>query len=361
MASTTIWPIEPHTLAKHEILRRYLQAWLPILSQAGHSNLLYIDGFAGPGQYQGGEEGSPLIAIRSILEHKTPIQSQIFLHFVELDKRRADFLKTRLEQVQTPENLFTKVHEGDFAEAFPKIEQEMLGKFDSLPATFAFIDPFGWKVPFEHVRSVLKYRNCEVFINFMYEEVNRFLSHQDQPGNFDSFFGTGEWREGMSLTTPRDRNRFLHDLYSRQLKTAGAKYVRSFEMKNSSNLVDYYLFYATSSYLGLKKMKEAMWHADPLGSFQFSDATDPNQSVLFGNEPDFGLLQRMIVKRFTGKHASIKQIEKFVVEETAFRETHFKRILKHMEMEGSPQLTVIDAPASRRRGTFADGVRVLIH
>ena len=27
----TIWEIEPHTQAKHEILRRYLGAWFPIL------------------------------------------------------------------------------------------------------------------------------------------------------------------------------------------------------------------------------------------------------------------------------------------------------------------------------------------
>jgi three-Cys-motif partner protein len=48
----TLWPIEPHTAKKHEILKRYFQAWLPIL---GHSNnrLLYIDAFGGPGKYAG--------------------------------------------------------------------------------------------------------------------------------------------------------------------------------------------------------------------------------------------------------------------------------------------------------------------
>lgn len=29
----TIWEIEPHTQAKHEILRRYLSAWFPILGK----------------------------------------------------------------------------------------------------------------------------------------------------------------------------------------------------------------------------------------------------------------------------------------------------------------------------------------
>ena len=33
--------------------------------------------------------------------------------------------------------------------------------------------------------------------------------------------------------------------------------------------------------LALKKMKEAMWAADPTGEFRFSDATDPSQGILF--------------------------------------------------------------------------------
>jgi hypothetical protein len=46
-------------------------------------------------------------------------------------------------------------------------------------------------------------------------------------------------------------------------------------------VTDYYLFYATNELLGLEKMKEAMWKADESGEFRFSDATDPNQLVIF--------------------------------------------------------------------------------
>jgi three-Cys-motif partner protein len=65
----TIWPIEEHTKAKHRILRRYLDAWLPIMSSRNR-RLIYIDGFAGPGVYAGGEPGSPIIALNAYLEHK---------------------------------------------------------------------------------------------------------------------------------------------------------------------------------------------------------------------------------------------------------------------------------------------------
>ncbi|GAI63170.1 unnamed protein product, partial [marine sediment metagenome] len=38
------WPLEPHTKAKHEILKRYLYAWFPILASS-HRRILYVDGF----------------------------------------------------------------------------------------------------------------------------------------------------------------------------------------------------------------------------------------------------------------------------------------------------------------------------
>jgi len=201
----------------------------------------------------------------------------------------------------------------------------------------------------------MSYRSCEVLVNFMYEEINRFLQHPDQGPNFDTFFGTDEWREGLRLHDPRSRNRFLHDLYYRQLRgAAGAEYVRSFEMRNERDVVDYYLFHATNNISGLKKMKEAMWRVDQGGEFTFSDATDPNQAVLFGNEPRLDLLERQLLAHFGGREAPIEEIERFVVAETAFRETHYRRVLKSLELAEPPTIEVVDPPPRRRRGTYPD-------
>ena len=199
-------------------------------------------------------------------------------------------------------------------------------------------------------------RSCEVLVNFMYEEINRFLGHPDQAENFDRFFGTGEWREGIRIAHPQERNRFLHDLYGRQLRdAAGVEYVRSFEMRNERDVVDYYLFHATNNILGLKRMKEAMWRVDESGEFTFSDATDPNQAVLFGNEPRFELLKHQILAHFGGRDASVEEVEHFVLTATAFRETHYKRqILRLLEIAEPPMIEVVDPPAGRRRGTYPD-------
>ena len=38
----TVWPIEPHTAAKHQILRKYLDAWLPILGPTRRQSCMWM-------------------------------------------------------------------------------------------------------------------------------------------------------------------------------------------------------------------------------------------------------------------------------------------------------------------------------
>lgn len=126
-------------------------------------------------------------------------------------------------------------------------------------------------------------------------------------------------------------------------------------MRNDNDVVDYYLFYATKNLLGLKKMKEAMWKVDESGEFRFSDATDPNQFVLFEKEPRFDVLQHQLLGRFGGKVATVEEIEEFVLAETAFRETHYKRqVLRPLELAETPKLEAIDPPPGRRPGTYGE-------
>lgn len=352
---TTIWELEPHTAAKHEILRRYLQAWAPILSQGKFPHLVIVDGFAGPGRYSKGEEGSPIIAIKAVIGQPRPITAKVDFHFIELDKRRAGHLATETAALKLPSNVTTKIHAGrSFQDAFPEVWDSYAAKGGrSRPPTFVFIDPFGFKIPFSYVAKVLQAASCEVLITFMFEEINRFLSQGQQPDNFDELFGCREWREGINIKVPAERLKFLHDLYQRQLtQAAGARFVRSFAMRNERNTMDYFLFFATNHELGLKKMKEAMWGVDKSGTYSFSDATDPNQSVLFTAEPDRQLLSRMIVDKFEGKETAVKDVEQFVVRETPFRETHYKKVLTEFEKTG--RMEAVTPPAKRKRGQFGD-------
>ncbi len=234
---TLVWQLEPHTRAKHEILRRYLEAWAAILSLGNFPTIAYVDGFAGPGTYQSGDDGSPIIAIKAALQHaaRIPKTTTLLFLFIEKDEERAEHLEQLVTGMGLPPNFHVHVASGQtFEEGFrARLLDFYEKKSRSLPPTFAFIDPFGWKgVPFHLVKKILSNPSCEVLINFMFEEINRFINHPDQGKTFDELFGTDRWRQMEKIVKPMERRQFLHDLYLTQLRgIAGAKYVRSFEMR----------------------------------------------------------------------------------------------------------------------------------
>lgn len=352
--TSTIWSIEPHTEAKHAILRKYLDAWLPIITQS-YGRAIYIDGFAGPGEYVGGFDGSPVIAIKAALEHRAALKAEIVYLFVEADERRFNFLKQKLETLKLPPNLKYKCILGKFDETIADLFQSLDEQKARLAPTFAFIDPFGFSgKPFHLIKRIMENQRCEVLITFMYEEINRFLSDPKLESTYDELFGTDKWREIRAEKVPDARRAKLLGLYKEQLEhDAGIKFVRSFEMINAMNKTDYFLFFCTNSILGLKKMKAAMWNVDKMGAFQFSDATvNPNQSMLFELEPNYPLLKQIITQQFKGKEISVDELENFILTQTPFRETHYKRqILGPMEKAKPPEIKV-KCPKKRRAGTF---------
>lgn len=352
----TIWNLDQHTAKKHEILRRYFEAWLPIMA-SWNGRVVYIDGFAGPGKYSNGEDGSPLVVLKVARDHTYPMKAELACIFVEDDIERFKHLKNVLDGLSPtlPSRIKWEAVQGRFDEHLTKTLSVLEAQKKRVAPTFVFIDPFGIShTPFEIVSKVLSNSRCEVLVNFMFEEANRFLSLEKLSGHYDKLFGTPEWRRIVGLSGAPERRRAIHDLYLKQLKTA-ARYVHSFEMLNEGNSTDYFLFFATNSIKGLEKMKEAMWKVDDTGSFQFSDHEDARGLMsLFSAQPNLVPLRNAILRTFKGKRISIQELLDWVVTETEFLPKHLKGpVLAPMEKAG--EVSVVNASAKRRKGTFSDG------
>lgn len=352
----TTWNLEPHTARKHEILRRYFEAWLPIMAR-WNGRVVYIDGFAGPGRYSTGEDGSPVVVLKAARDHAFPMKAELVCIFVEDNLDRCRHLKVVLDELSPtlPSRIKWSVVHGKFTEHLTKTFRLIDSQKQKVAPTLVFVDPFGFShTPFQTISNVLKNSQCEVMVNFMYEEVNRFLSVDRHSADYDDLFGTTRWRTVMELTDPEQRRRAIHNIYLEQLKTV-ARYVHSFAMLNKSNSIDYFLFFATNGLKGLEKMKEAMWKVDDTGSFQFSDHTHARGlTSLFSAQPNLAPLREAILKTFKEKQISIEGLRDWVVAETEFLPTHLKRpILAPMEEAG--EVSVVNASAKRRRGTFSDG------
>lgn len=336
---TVIWPLKPHTEAKHEILRNYFNAWFPILGRSA-STLNYVDGFAGPGEYAAGEDGSPVITVQSAIDHDLRPDGSINFVFIEKHPARASHLEALLADrfPDLPQDWDYHVLEDEFDdvmnEAIDRIEEDD----NRLAPTLAFIDPFGFKgLPLTTIDRILQFPKCEVIVTFMADSMNRFADDL-RADTLDRLFGTGEWRAVNDLEGAEKSSEFLVDLYQKQLREeTNAHHVRSFEMRDEDDRIIYYLVYATQHPKGLEVMKEAMWSVDPRGSYRFSDRTDEGQTYLMTyteEEEDewVEIAAQMVYDEFVGQSASREEIERWVVVNTPY--LYRMPILKRLEDEG---------------------------
>lgn len=359
MSDSVLWSLEPHTGAKHAILKTYLNAWFPIMAKY-NQRINYIDGFAGPGEYSGGEKGSPILAIESALDHvsKGSLSSAVTINFafVESIPEHAAHLKSQLTKISTPPQFKIEVIEGEFRDEIGGVLDKLESENKSLAPTFAFVDPFGFSgIPMSLMKRILQFPKCEVFVNVMVEFINRFLKHPNDKitSHFPETFGTSE-----VLCIPEqsgDRLEKLLQLYRTQLNQHG-KFVGRFDMFGRQDRNKYSLYFATNAPKGFEKMKASMWSVDKYTGSKFSDA-DPNPTYLFdswGFEPLWDILQ----SKYAGKVAAMVEIERFVVEETDYLPTHARTILAQYEDCG--KVTVEPMPNCKRRGkTFhKDKVRI---
>lgn len=356
--SDTLWVMEPHTRAKHEILRRYLGAWFGIMGSR-NAHIVYMDGFSGPGRYIGGEDGSPILAIKLAKEHYLNNHlSEVTFVFVEERIDRVEHLKSEVSNLPMPATFHVSLNHNQFDNTLCKLLDSLQNKGVKLAPTFAFIDPFGFKgAPYELVKRLLSNPKTEVFINIMANSVNRFLEHPvpQIKNHIVELFGTSDVLKILNFGNNRIHQ--LKDLYQTQLEKC-AKYVRYFEMRNEDNVVIYYLFFATNNRVGHIKMKEAFWRVDPSAGYRFSDATNANQYILFEEDPSKDLA-KLLENHFQGKRLPTSTIQEFVEDETPYLASHMKKSLRLLEEQSTLCVDPFKTDGAKRiKSTYSKDVVV---
>lgn len=355
---TIPWAADPHTLAKIQILRGYLHAWFPILGRSNPAHLLYVDGFAGPGQYLGDVEGSPVAAIRSA---NTALANPMFqapgirCAFLEPDHRTLDHLGRYLESVDMHSRLGVHLFNTTFEDGFDQLVAAFPQHVAGEQPTMFFLDPFGATgVPFELVAQVLRFGRSEVLITLDHDGVSRNWS-AGYERVLTSVFGDASWREKLTPEMSfRERSERIVAHYLDRLRSiSGVRYTFKFEMltsRRSVGSVGYFLVFASRHPLGLRRMKEAMRKLDQTGTYQFSNAR-VGQSALFEfDRPEDVALD--VHRYFVGKGRIARgEIWDYVLNETPLY-SHFSTMLKSLEGQG--KIDVDPSHPKRRRGTYPE-------
>ena len=348
--NTTLWKLDPHTVGKHKVLRHYMEAWLPIMLSS-NERVLFVDAFAGPGLYSGGEKGSPMIALEVLRSH--PAQSmmtgEISYMFIEKDVERAQHLKDLVEPMRSefPANCHAEVFQGTFTGTMTEVLDVIDSHNSQLAPAFVMLDPFGVSdTPMKLIQRILQNPKSEVYISFIYRDINRFKTTPEFSPALDELFGCPDWREGMEMSTASETRNFFYSLYEEQLRKSGAKYVLHFDLYEGNGLV-YALFFATKNDLGCDKMKQAMWKVAPFGAYSFRGETIGQFS--FGEQAvNFEELDAALIGKFgMNNQVEFDFVEEFIrSDEALFHSRQLKGRLAQMEKAG----TLIVDKSTRKKG-----------
>jgi three-Cys-motif partner protein len=88
-----------------------------------------------------------------------------------------------------------KTHNADFLAIVPTIARDI----PQHAFAFFLIDPKGWRLPLEALRSLLARPKSEVTFNFMFEFINRAAGMSDPPtvAGLDELIPYGNWRQRL--------------------------------------------------------------------------------------------------------------------------------------------------------------------
>jgi three-Cys-motif partner protein len=346
-----IWKCKPHTVAKHALLRRYLEAWYPILAKASWcTSITYAEGFAGAGVYEGGEPGSPVIAANVFLSRREFLDDKpLNMVLVEEDSRRIQRLKKEMAPALTrygppPDRLRVRYEEGPCGD---KLLPALQGAGAVGSPVFAFLDSWGGPdVPFGLIRSIARQPAGEVLVTFGTNFLTRFGEKDQHQQAGDEAFGGTEWQQVHQLP-PDEKKAFLVGAYRQSLKTAGFKYVIPFEMIDDTGS-DLYLVYGTRNSTGLERMKAAMWKVDPVQGVHYRDPRDPNQITLDFNVPHLEPLQEAIIRQLAPGDRTLDSLRDWALLETVYRPPHARLAVQSLLRQG---LAEREPPADQLTGT----------
>ena len=335
---STIWDRDPHTEAKHRVLSRYFDAWYPIMLRT-FPRLSVFEGYAGPGIYSKGEDGSPVIALSSLVQRPQLLDGDKMVRFVFGEDREDRFEKLKEVIAQRfprlPRGIAVDYHHGPCEQTW-KTALDQADAWD-MPI-FANLDPFGPGVPYALVQRLGRNRSSEVLVTLMSDWFRRFASLGELDDG-DVQFGSKAWRNVGDLDDPVEKELFLVEEYRETLARAGFNLTAPFRLTDEGGH-SFYLIFGTSHRRGLEVMKDSMWKTDPVRGVQFRDPRDPNQGVLdFGSpDPDISPLIRMLTDELASGPSvgqTVGELKDFTLFNTGFRPPHTSTAVRRMIERGN--------------------------
>lgn len=354
----TLPPILPHTEAKHDILKYHMGAWFPILGRSFPGPLQYIDGFAGPGEYEGGELGSPLITMDVVRTHAYLNEfdgagRKFQFLFVEDNPIFARHLQLKVAETTWPTAFDIDLRNDEFEAVMVRLLDDVDNGRRRMPPTLLLIDPFGSAgFTMKTLARLASHPRIDLLINFNYLDLNRWiLPDPIKHVTLDGLYGGDRWRPALDMQGDAQKN-FLIREYGLALLESGWRNT-SFEMINRQNQTQYYLFFGTQSSRGMQVIKQAMRSVSPDGLYRYADRTDPAQLRFIGmgmDEEYARELATFLFSKYRGTTVAKDEIsENDVAWHARWVDSNLTMAMRMLESTDPPQITNVRNSDGRRR------------
>ena len=258
-----------HSEVKVKLLGTYLRRYFNIMSNTPFvSEVHYFDMFSGPGIYEDGGQGSPMIILRELKEahfssksRNGDLSSRYHCVFNDIKEEKIGLLEKNIKEskVHYPEIGTIDYSTKNYKDLCP----EVVAKLKELPRNekaFIFIDPYGYKdVRFSEIRDLLSNKKSEVLLFLPTHFMFRF-SENGTPESLYNFVNDivpeNKWPKSE---TGLD---FVENLKLAFQENLGSDFfVDSFIISRDKNQF-FCLFFFTSHIYGFDRMLDAKWEID---------------------------------------------------------------------------------------------------
>jgi len=348
---------------KAAIVRDYFWAWAKIILRKQRGPIAYIDLFAGPGRYKDGTKSTPLLVLERAIADPD-MRERLMTVFNDSELANVASLRTEIAALPGIEKLkhqpdIDKGEVGDeTVQAFRKIK---------LVPTLLFADPWGYKgLSLGLIESVLRNWGCDCVFFFNYNRINPGLANEAVKEHMDALFGmerARRLRETLALLPSREREPAIIEALSEAVSESGARYVLPFCFKDDRGVrTRHHLVFATKNPVGYGIMKDIMAkHSSEqhqgVASFGYCPASAIHPRLFELNRP-LDDLEEMLLRDFAGQTLTTQQIYDLHNVGRPYTMKNYKVVLLRMEERGLIQ--AVPPITSRRKGTFADHIRVTV-
>ncbi len=343
------WRFKEHTKTKHDMLQCYLEKWFIILGKYHPVN--YFDCFGGCGSYTSDglafEPGSPILAAQAWLNKGNKAND---LRMICIEKKLGNLENLKkvfadyLPHLRTPYFI-----QDDFDHSVNAILDDIDKSDKILAPSFFFVDPFGFTLKYSTIKRIMSVEKSEVFLNFMYDSVQRHLTNPKVENCLDELFGCEQWRV-IGECAPDKKEQAIIGLYRDQLKKASNLVMPFRVCYPDRNRTIYYLVHLTNNLKGASIMKSCV--AETNNGVLSYLGKQKDQSTFFETssykEED---LRTLLMEQLSPRAMTYNEIVAQLIDSNPYLEKDIRTVLKLLRNAGLVSKTAV---SSKRESAILD-------